>query len=126
MKIDNYKNWKEVLSEDEFHSILKELIKKKDNYSQFSLLEILNLLSEKFLLFYGVTKLTNEEKTFINSILIELTNFSNLSITEELIGILFNFRLDGYYFYLKDHLHLIRNDEVKNELLDSLKEYEED
>jgi hypothetical protein len=123
MKIENYKDWKELLSEDEFHHILNELIKKKDHFPRSSLLEIINSLSEKYLLFYGATELTIKEKTFINSILIEITDFSDLSITEELIGVLFNFRLDGYYYYLKNHVHLVKNEEVKHELLNSLKEY---
>lgn len=125
MKLHDFKNWKEVLSDEEFHSILKELINKKDNFPKFSLLEIMNTLSEKYLLFYGTTELTIEEKTFINSILIEITDFSNLSITEDLIGILFNFRLDCYYSFLKNNLHLVINDEVRDELLNSLREYEQ-
>lgn len=125
MRIENYKDWKEVISINEFHGILKELIVKKDSFSQTDLLEILSLLSEKYLLFYRTTELTNEEKTFINSALIKATDFSNLFINEELIGIMFNYRLDDYFFYLKKNINLVKVDEVRNEILNSLKEYKE-
>lgn len=125
MKLEDYKYWNEVLSEDEFHNLLNELIIENDKYSKTTLLEIVNLLSEKYLLFYGTTKLTNKEKDYINSTLIKFTNFSDLSTTEDLIGILFNFRLHSYYLFLKNNIYLIKKDEVRKEVLNSLKEYEE-
>lgn len=125
MKLEDYKNWKEVFSESEFRDLLGELFAKKNVYSKDVFLEMLSLLSEKYGYFYGTYKLTNEENNDINSILLELTDFSNLSITEDLIGILFNFRVNNYYLFLKNKNHLIKLDEVRSEVLDALKEYEE-
>lgn len=125
MLLEDYKSWNEIISENEFHNFLKELFENKDGYSKTALLEIVNELSEKYLLFYGVAKLTVAEKENLHSTLLELTNFSDLLIIEDLIGILFNFRLDSYYLFLKNNATSIKFQEVKKEVLNSLKEYEE-
>lgn len=124
MKIENYKNWQEVISIEEFESYINELVIKQKSFSNSILLEIVTLLSEKYLLFYGLCKLTLEQKIEINKILINLTDFSSLEITEDLIGVLFNFRLDNYYSFLKEEYKAIKLDEVRREVIDALNEYE--
>ena len=123
MELDKYKDWKEVISTEEFNSLINELIISQNKFSNSDLIELLNLLSEKYLLFYKTCELTMNQKIEINKILIKLTNFSNLIITEDLIGILFNFRLDAYFLFLREKCNTIKLDEVRNEVINSLSEY---
>lgn len=125
MKLEDYRNWNEVISENEFSHYLTELYKNKDVLSREIFLEILEILGDKYSKFYGTLKLTNVEKESINLTLLEFTNFYDLRLMEELIGRMFDFRLDYYYYYLKKNVNSIKLDEIKNEVLNALKEYEE-
>jgi hypothetical protein len=124
MNLENYKNLKEVISENEFKYYLAELFKNKNIYSTEVLLDIVDVLGDKYGKFYRSLKLSKEEKKNLSLILFDLTNFSNLILIEDLIGAMFNFNLDDYYFFLKNNINSIKIDEIKNEVFDSLKEYE--
>ncbi|MFN5309678.1 MAG: hypothetical protein ACK5C0_09510 [Candidatus Kapaibacterium sp.] len=125
MNLEDYINWNEVISENEFSYYLAELFKNKNIYSSEVLLDIICVLGDKYGKFYGSLKLSKEEKENLSRILFDLTNFSNLTLIEVLIGAMFNFNLDDYYFFLKNNINSIKLDEVKNEVFDSLKEYKE-
>ncbi len=125
MNLEDYINWNEVISENEFRYYLSELFKNKNKYSSEVLLDIIDILGDKYGKFYGSLKLSKEEKENLSRILFDLTNFSNLTLIEDLIGAMFNFNLDDYYFFLKNNINSIELDEVRNEVFDSLKEYEE-
>lgn len=125
MNLEDYINWNEVISENEFSYYLAELFKNKNIYSTEVLLDIIDILGDKYGKFYGSLKLSKEEKENLSLILFDLTNFSNLTLIEDLIGAMFNFNLDDYYFFLKNNINSIKLDEVRNEVFDSLKEYEE-
>lgn len=124
MKLEDYKNWNEVILESEFHKYLNELFEKKNKLSRDVFFDILENLGERYSKFYGLSKLTNEEKEVLNSILLEYTNFSDLKQIEELIGTMFDFRLDDYCLFLKNNVLSIKNESIRNEVLNSVEEYE--
>ena len=125
MKLDEYESWNEVISKEQFSFLINELILKENNYSNSEILERLEILSEKYLKFYDLDYLTKIQRQNVNKILIKLTDFSNLTTIEELIGVLFNLKIDEYYHYLKRHSDTIISKQVEKEVFESLKEYEE-
>jgi hypothetical protein len=125
MKLEDYKNWNELISVDEFHKLLKELFENKDKYSKSVFFEIIEELSDKYTSFYGHTKLTKYEYENLHLTFVEFTDFSDFWMTHDLIGNMFNFRLDSYFLFLKNNASSIISEKVKKEVLDSLKEYSE-
>ena len=79
MNLEDYINWNEVISENEFRYYLAELFKNKNKYSSEVLLDIIDILGDKYGKFYGSLKLSKEEKENLSRILFDLTNFSNCS-----------------------------------------------
>ncbi len=123
MKIDDYKNLEEVISKEDFQNMIMQLIISREKYDVDTLIEVLETLSEKYVKFRE-NILSCNQLEIINDLLILSTNFSNLSRMQILISILFNFRIDKYYDYLKKHKDTIVSVEVKNEIFESLIEYE--
>ena len=115
----------EVISRDEFHNLMKEIISEEPNISDTELVDYLNILGEKFRLFYDISELNIGEAIFINTTLKKLTNLSDYTRTTDLLEILFSFRVDEYYMHLttiKDKYFL--SDDVRIEILDALDEYQ--
>lgn len=125
MKLNIYRDLEELITEKEFNFFLNNFILNEDNYSNYEKIEILDILSDKFSKFYNTHILTETQKNQLINSLILLTDFSKLDIMQDLIGILFNFRLNEYYLYLKNHCNSIIHKKVQIELLDSLAEYEQ-
>ena len=123
MKIDDYKNLEEIISKEDFQNMIMQLIINREEYDVDILIEILETLSEKYVKFRD-NILSCNQVDIINDLLILSTNFSNLSRMQILISILFNFRIDKYYDYLNKHKDTIVNIEVKNEVFESLIEYQ--
>jgi hypothetical protein len=123
MKIDDYKNLEEIISKEDFQNMIMQLIINREEYDVEILIEILETLSEKYVKFRD-NILSCNQVDIINDLLILSTNFSNLSRMQILISILFNFRIDKYYDYLNKHKDTIVNIEVKNEVFESLIEYQ--
>ncbi len=123
MIIDNYGNLEEIISKENFQNMLMQLIDNKEKYEVDKLIEILETLSEKYVKFHENILSTNQVNS-INNLLIQLTDFTNFSRMQILIGILFNFRIDKYYDYLTKYRNTIIHLDVKNEIIDSLIEYE--
>jgi hypothetical protein len=123
MKIDDYKNLEEIISKEDFQNMIMQLIINREEYDVEILIEILETLSEKYVKFRD-NILSCNQVDIINDLLILSTNFSNLSRMQILISILFNFRIDKYYDYINKHKDTIVNIEVKNEVFESLIEYQ--
>lgn len=119
-------NLPEVISEEDFHNLIEQVIKKKASYKNSDLINYVDILGEKYEKFYDASVLTQEESDGIFEILKHATDFSNISLIEKLVGILFQFRIDKYANYLKSHLSTINSEAVNNEVKDSLREYWED
>jgi len=124
MLIDKINNLFEVITKEEFHILLNDLILEQNSISDEDLINCLDILGEKFGKFYSLENLTIGECDFLYKTLIRLSDFDNYERTADLTGLLFSFRIDDYYFYLKEVVNkknLLNN--VKTELTETLEEY---
>ena len=121
--INKYRNLFEVISEKGFDTLLEDFLNNEVNYTNVDKIEILDILGEKYFKFYDTHMLTPGQSKRVTSLLIKLTDFDNLGVIEDLIGILFNFRLVDYYLFLKESSNTIKLDKVRNEVINSLNEY---
>lgn len=124
MDLKNINNLNEIISKNEFHSLLSQLFKLKNDLSKNKLISYIEILGDKFSKFYDFNELTNDETSELNKILIALTDLTNLKIMEDLIGILFKFRLNSYYLFLKNNLQNIQSDSIFEEIKSAIIEYE--
>ena len=123
MKLD-INNLTEVISKDDFHNLLNNIFKNKTLYSNSDLINYLDILGEKYGKFYDDNELTILEAENIHEILKEVSDFNRIDIMEQLVCILFKFRIDNYANFLKKELNSIKSEVVYNEINDALNEYE--
>ncbi len=113
----------ETISKENFLFLYANLMQQKNNLSKNTVIQYLNILGEKFEKFYDVNTLNYIEKDEIHKLLKEYTDFDELNLMEDLIGIMFQFRIDKYADYLQCHLNEIESKSVYNEVYDAGNEY---
>ena len=124
MNLEKFSNLTEVITIEEFNLLLDYFIDNKKNYNSIESIEILEILGEKYSKFYGTYCLSKRQKSCLLEILIALTDFSNLDTLQSLTFILYSFEIKEFFHYLKKHINTIINENVRNDLIDSLNEYE--
>lgn len=124
MNIDKFRNLLEVISIEKFNLLLTDFLSESESLNSSERIEILEILGEKYSKFYNSNLLDNHVKNKLSEILIRLTDFTNLTTMEDLGFILFSFKLNNYYLFLKNNAYSIQSNEVRNEVLNLLKEYE--
>jgi hypothetical protein len=122
MDLNNYKEWDETLSKNDFQFLFKQLFEYKEKYEDELLIEMLCALSDRYTKFYD-DLLQPDQKSLINALLIELTDLTNLNRMLDLVNIMFNFKIDMYCEYLDKNYDKIISESVKKEVLEALKEY---
>lgn len=87
-------------------------------------MDYIKILGDKFSKFYDYNELKNKERFELSSLLIGLTDFTDFDSIEQLIGIMFCFRLDDYCLYLKSNLFNIYSDVIIKEIQAAIIDYE--
>lgn len=124
MLINKINNLCEVITKDEFHNLMNQLILEHKNLSVEDVFKCLDILGEKFQKFYDSNELHNEESNFLVETLIKLSDFENYTRTESLVSIMFSFRLEKYFLHLVEIVNTnILNERVKQELVEAIAEY---
>jgi len=123
MEISEYKKWEELLSKTDFQDLFETLFEIKEKFENEVLVEMLIALSERYQKFYEDI-LQPVHKRKINSLLIELTDFTSLNRLLDLITIMFNFKSEMYAEYLNKNSKTIISESIKKEVLESLTEFE--
>ena len=99
----------EVISEEHFLLLLDDLVQQKDNRSKYTIIQYLDILGEKFQKFYKANVINEKQRNNLLNMVIEFTNFTDLNLTEDLIGLMFQFKIDGYKYFLKSNLNFIKD-----------------
>ncbi|KDN54096.1 hypothetical protein [Flavobacterium seoulense] len=114
----------EVISAECFHSLFKEFIEEESLITEQKQIELLDVLGEKFVKFYNIHELKENERKFISDRLIKLTHFSDINRISELIGLMFSFVDKTYYEFLLNSLETKQlSYEVQKEITESTKEF---
>jgi hypothetical protein len=116
-------NLPELISKQKFHLILEDVLNRQNNLSSDIVIQYLIILGERFEKFYDINELTIKEKKDIYAVLKVYTDFNRLDIVEDLINIMFQFRIDKYIDYLKRNLKSVKRKEVYDEIYDAISEY---
>ena len=119
----NIKDLPEVVSKEHFISLLDDLLKNRNNFSKDTFIKYLELLGEKYEKFYDTNIISEITLAELYRTLKEYTELDKLNLMKNLVGIMFQFRVDKYADFLSRHLNLIKLEDVYNEIYDALKEY---
>lgn len=119
----NLEKLPEVISPDEFLQLMDQFNLIRVDCSRDVVLDFLEILGEKFEKFYDLGVLTTYQRDIICSELIKMTDFDDLKVIERLIGVMFQFRVDGYVGYLKENLNRINSLDIRKEVNEALEEY---
>lgn len=124
MNLNDINRLDEVISKNDFHLLLDQVFLHKDNLSRDILIDYIHILGDKFSKFYDYNELKNKERFELSNTLIGITDLTDFDSIEQLIGIMFCFRLDDYCLYLKSNLLNIYSDVIIKEIQDAIIEYE--
>lgn len=113
----------EVISKAQFLYLLEELLQNQEQEPLSEQIEKLDLLGEKFGKFYDLNVINHTHRATIFEILKTATDTGQLALMEDLIGIMFQYRIDAYARYLEEQLPPIPAPEVRREVYESIKEY---
>lgn len=124
MNLNDFDTLDEVISKNNFHLLLDQVFLHKDNVSKDVLVDYIMILGDKFSKFCDYNELKDKERSELSNMLIGLTDFTDFVSIEQLIGIMFYFRLDDYCLYLKGKLLNIYSDVIIKEIQAAIIEYE--
>ena len=124
MNLNDFNRLDEVISKNDFHLLLGQVFLHKDNLSKDILIDCINILGDKFSKFYDYNELKNKERFELSNTLIGITDFTDFDSIEQLIGIMFCFRLDDYCLCLKSNLFNIYLDGIIKEIQVAITECE--